>query len=269
MRAVTAASWAAGARDVEPLYLDEVASFLRALNAADAELDRSPVSLLGAWTWMLDGEAVEIVPRRRLVPGALAGCRRRARRPGLPSEGVDPRPAAPHQRTAHGLDRARRPDPGVGGARLRRAAGRPAAGGDRDRCSPRPPPTRSRRCRARTWRRRCASAATAPGRPRRRHAFRPDLTLARSWTDFIGRRAALEGRRGGVPGRRRRDSPIGAPSRDSKRGARDPISGTDDLPSGELTSRRGITRPTRRSRSARRSSGVKVWLTPLPPHLTG
>ncbi len=60
VRAVTAAAWAAGARDVEPLYLDEVASFLRALNAADAELDRSPVSLLGAWTWMLDGEAVEI-----------------------------------------------------------------------------------------------------------------------------------------------------------------------------------------------------------------
>jgi aminopeptidase len=59
-RALAAAAWAAGARNVQLLLLDELERLLRAQHGADDVLDDCPRGWLATWEWMLEAEAAEI-----------------------------------------------------------------------------------------------------------------------------------------------------------------------------------------------------------------
>ena len=59
-RAILAAAWAAGARDAQIVYMDEIESLLRVEHAADEVLDQAPVSRQRTFEWLLDAQAVEI-----------------------------------------------------------------------------------------------------------------------------------------------------------------------------------------------------------------
>ena len=60
VRAILAASWAAGAADAQTVYIDEVESMLRVEHAADEVLDSAPVGRQKTFEWMLDAQPVEI-----------------------------------------------------------------------------------------------------------------------------------------------------------------------------------------------------------------
>jgi aminopeptidase len=84
-RAILAASWAAGARDAQIVYVDEIESLLRVEHGSDEVLDQAPVPRQKTFEWMLDAQAVEIYldgdvfPERwALVDGGRAA---RAHRP--------------------------------------------------------------------------------------------------------------------------------------------------------------------------------------------
>ena len=59
-RAIMVEAWAAGARNVQLLLLDEVERLLRAQHGAEDVLDDCPRSWLATWEWMLEAETAEI-----------------------------------------------------------------------------------------------------------------------------------------------------------------------------------------------------------------